>query len=150
MSTGLELIPIAIAIGVAVGKARKPAHATTQATYALETRFKDPALLRRALTQHDVGANWHGKALRARIGSTSVDFLQPSDGAPFEAVLPDAVPVGEARQALTALDATYIAVVQSAVRERVLSQAVRHGLEMESERVEADQSIVITLRLGNT
>lgn len=151
MSTGLELIPIAIAIGVAVSKARKPTLAEHDpGTYAMETRARDAELLAAAVALHARDAQWHGETLVATLSGVPVNLVRPTSDGSFEAILPGDVPAARAQQALLALDETYTGLVQRRVREQVLRDAAANGMTVAHEHVEDDDTIVLTLTVDGT
>lgn len=146
MSTGLELIPIAIAIGAILSHARKPTlDEETTETYAIETRARDADLLGAAVRQHASNAAWHGARLVATVDGVPMNLVRRSDQASFEAVVPTTVPVATAHEVLLSLDGTYTGLVQQRVRERVLRDAAANGMAVTQERVEDDETIVLTL-----
>lgn len=151
MSTGLELIPLALmAIGAAVSQARKPTieQPSSTPTYALQTRMRDAHLLAAAIMDHSADAAWHQDVLVATVNGVPMNLVLPQSTGLVEAVVPQHVPPDHAQDALTRLDDTYGRHVQQAVRMRVLQEAEGSGMQVESEHVEPDHSIVLTLRVS--
>ncbi len=73
--------------------------------------------------------------------------LARTDSGTFEALFPGTVPQAQAQTVLEQLDAEYTRLVQERVYEQVVERAQQQGLALESERVEEDNSIVLTLRV---
>jgi hypothetical protein len=148
MSTGLELIPVALAIGAVVARRRRAATTVgverQPEVVALETRFRDDALLLEALGS---GARVRDGTLHGVLGRIPVALARDSDGT-YLAYFHGDLPVPEAEDAVRELDAAYGKLVQREVRRRVLDQAPTQGLVFEQETIEADGSIVLTLQVG--
>lgn len=151
MSTGLELIPFAIAAGVGVVgryRARRAEESAVGAPpYSYETRMRDEELLGAAAAA--MGASTGGRGGPADfvdVAGTPVSFVQSESGA-FDALFPGTVPTDQAQTTLAELDAEYTRLVQERVYQQVLERAQHQGLALETERVEEDNSIVLTLRV---
>lgn len=145
MSVTFVLLPLALA-AVATHKARQDADDAGHHVIDTQTRMRDPELLVSALD--DLG--WLGAVregeITASAGDRAVTFTHGPDGvlqARFDA---DAT-AEEAEALLRDLDDEYTRLVQAAVYERVVARAGQSGMAVESEHVEADESIVVTLRV---
>jgi hypothetical protein len=147
MSTGLELIPLLIAIGAAVGARRTPSRVSAPEAYALATRMRDPEMLHAVMRQHDPSCAWQGDTLVGTVHGVPLNLYLPAQGAAFEALMPNGVPVAAAQEAIVRLDAGYAGLVQHAVRARVLQEASSAGLSVEHERVDDDGTVVLTLQV---
>lgn len=151
MSTGLELIPFAIAAGVsAIGhyRARRAEQELSgPPPYALETRMRDEELLVAAAAALDASTTGSGGAASVTgVAGVQLSLAKRDDGT-FEALFPGTAPQEQAREALGQLDAEYTRLVQERVYQQVIERAQDRGLALESERVEQDNSIVLTLRV---
>jgi len=149
MSTGLELLPLALAIGAAVAAVRKRRSASPASpiVVTLGTRMRDGVLLSRAL---DVVGRDFGEQDGVRHGSIqgmAVAFTVDTDGT-FEAHFDATLPSDQAQALVAQLDEQYARLVQQQVYEKLLERAPAAGLVFESERVEEDDSIVVTLLVG--
>lgn len=151
MSTGLELIPFAIAAGVGVIGRYRARRAEEQALgpppYSFETRMRDEQLLGAAVAALDASARRREGAVGVtEVAGTPLSLARTESGT-FEALFPGTVPQAQAQTVLEQLDAEYTRLVQERVYEQVVERAQQQGLALESERVEEDNSIVLTLRV---
>jgi hypothetical protein len=151
MSTGLELIPLAIAIGVAVADKRKR-RADLQATgewdvYAMATRMRDGAILARALEQLGVPSTERGAEIHVTVDDVKITFARPDDVDAYDAHFAAAVTEQRARELVLQIDKAYVVEVQRGVREKVLVRAAEHGLVVASETREEDGSMLLTLEV---
>jgi len=80
------------------------------------------------------------------VAGVQLSLAKRDDGT-FEALFPGTAPQEQAREALGELDAEYTRLVQERVYQQVIERAQDQGLALESERVEQDNSIVLTLRV---
>ena len=146
MSVTIALIPIALAIA-AHQAAKKEAVAAGHATLDVQTRMRDEKLLHRAL--EDLGCTVSARgmgSLRAQNGHLVVDFTRgPNDV--LQAQFSPEVSPADGERFLQELDDEYARLVQEAVYMRLMERASSQGMAVESERVEADNSIVVTLRV---
>jgi hypothetical protein len=146
MSTGLELIPLALAIGAVVA-ARRRSTASLPSTVTLTTRMRDETLLVTAL---DIVGQHYGEHDGMQYGSvegTAVVFSRDPEGV-YEAHFDKAISVSTSQSVITGLDEIYTRLVQQDVYQKLMDRAGMHGLALESERVEDDDSIVLTLVVG--
>lgn len=151
MSTGLELIPLALAVGALTGGARRAnarrprggltASETVEAR-ALLTRFRDEALVLEALGD---GAVQRDGTLHGMIDGEAIALVADDDGT-YVAYFHGELSGEDAQAALMKLDGVYGALVQRDVRDRVIAQAPAHDMALERETVEADGTVVMTLR----
>jgi len=157
VSTGLELIPFAIAAGVgAIGRYRarraeeEALNALNAPPFSFDTRMRDEELLIAAASvlDPDVSSVSEASGIERLVG-TELSFRR-LDGGAFEAQFPPTVSSEQARSLLETLDGEYTRLVQARVYEQVLAQAEQQGLSLESERVDEDSSIVLTLRVESS
>lgn len=151
MSTGLELIPIAMAIGAVVA-ARKASHGSLNVTsempvQTLSSRMRDEKLLRSAVDSLGEVFGTKDGAIFASAEGRAVVFTRADDGT-FDVHLERALALEEAQDVVRRLDVAYGLCVQQQVYERVTAHASEFGLELESERIDTeDDTIVVTLRV---
>lgn len=171
MSIEVSLIPIAIAVGL-IGRAAG-AIAVTGAHYAgesaiagaryaangmqlqdgnaaqpigmffLETRCKDESLLRAALENYGCRSFVSGEQVDSAIDGKRIVFQRNEQGA-FDAVFTGGITVEHAQEFVDNLHDEYTQQVQQQVYRRLLSKAKDRGLELESEEVQQDNSILLT------
>ena len=143
MSTGLELIPLAIAIGVAVSRSRQ----TEPGVRIFQTRAKSGAMVETAFRALAADAAVHGDVLVGTIDGVPVNLRPGVEGAPWLALTPDTVDEQQAAAALDHFDREYVARVQDAVRQRVLATAAPKGLRVRDEHRESDGTVVLRLQV---
>jgi len=147
MSTGIELIPVALAIGAAAAAARARGGdvvaSASRETRELPTRFADESLLMEALGQT---ATERDGVVHGVVDGVPIAFTTDDSGAYVAHFRPEAP--GRAAGALRTLDGVYGRLVQRDARSRVLASAPRYGLPVEDEHVEEDGTIVLTLQVG--
>jgi hypothetical protein len=150
MSTGMELIPLALAIGAAatawnrLSEHRDVGQTTDRTLRQLPTRFRDEALVLEALGD---GAVERDGTLHGVVAGVPL-ALTTNDEGTYVAHFHGDLPAAEAVAVVRTLDEIYGGLVQRDVRERVLARAPAHGLTFEHETVDDDGSIVLTLQVG--
>jgi hypothetical protein len=140
MSVSIVLLPLALAAAAAYSERRARADASVE----VQTRMRDPRLLRLALEDLGLAATDTPSGLVAEGDGQTVRFVRGDDdilAAHFSAK----ADVEAAKAFLLELDDSYAARVQQHVYERLVARAQEHGLRLEDERVQADNSIVLTL-----
>jgi hypothetical protein len=157
MSIEIVLLPLAIA-AISAYQAKRDADATGRQVVAVETRMKNEHLLEAALA--DIGATvsrdeagilaeWHGlqdRDARAGGGKTA-RFVRNAQGIWTVHVLGEAT-VEEATELVRSVDAAYGRRVQQDVLTRLRARAPEVGMTVESETVEDDDSVLLTLNVG--
>ena len=152
MSTGMELVPLALAIGAVAAGAKMASSqagsggvsAAPRQVRSMPTRFRDNALVLEALGE---GAVERDGTLHGAVDRVPVALAPDADGI-YVAYFHGDLSGAEAESTVRKLDGVYGGLVQRDVRRRVLEQAPAHGLAVEDERVEEDGSIVLTLQVG--
>jgi hypothetical protein len=110
--------------------------------------MRDPVLLSAAV--ETAGGRMFGERggiLYGSLGKTALVFA-PAEGGAFEVHVDAALPVSDAQAAVAAVDRSYGLQVQQQTYRRVTEHASNHGLSLESEYVDDDDSIVLTLCVG--
>jgi len=146
LSVSIALIPVGLAIASAIA-APKEAKAEGKPTMAIQTRMRDDEILLEAL--RDLGCEAQpvdGGGLSAIRGAFEFTFRRDENGV-LEANFGAEVTPEEAEAFVTDLDDEYTRLIQARVYQRVLERAQQHGMAIESENVEDDNSIVLTLRV---
>jgi len=148
MSTGLELLPLAFAVGAAalidIRRMRDGIPGAAPEVRSLPTRFCDEALLAEALGET---ATERDGMLHGVVDRVPMAFALDEEGK-YIAYFQGGLPTREAASALLTLDAAYGQLVQREARNRVLDAAPQYGLPLEDEYQEEDGTIVLTLRVG--
>ena len=144
MSTGLELIPIALALGgIAVAASAKETGRPEVRT--MHTRLRDEQLLDGALPAVGTPVDLGDGNRYAEIDGVLVAFSRRQDGV-ITATFDTDVGEADARATLARIDDEYTRLLQARTYERVLDQAAGEGLAVESERWEGED-VVLTLRV---
>lgn len=155
MSTGLELIPLALAAAGAAGligaKARRtercaPESGATAVT-SFTTRWRDEELLVAGLSRLGAGPEQQDGAWAGSIGGLGVAFTRRADGV-YDAHFDARTPTTQAQSVLDTLDRAYCVELQTQLRRRVLAEAPRHEMTLVDEHEDDDGTVVLTLELG--
>jgi hypothetical protein len=144
MSTGLELVPIALAIGIAVA-ARRKGQVGERDVLTLSTRMRDADLAAAALAGAGACYGVQNGILHGSVNGVAV-ALTPDVTGIYEAHFELDVDAEMARVGIEQLDHEYTRLVRDHVYERVVTQAAQYGLALESERFE-EEDLVLTLRV---
>jgi hypothetical protein len=144
MSTGLELIPIALALG-GIAIAASPKETGRPEVRTMHTRLRDERLLDEALPAVGSPVDLGDGNRYAEIDGVLVAFSRRQDGV-FTATFDTDVSEADARAALARIDDEYTRLLQVRTYERVLDHAAGEGLAVESERWEGED-VVLTLRV---
>lgn len=154
MSTGLELIPLALAAASAAGLVGARAHraerraAAAAAVRTLPTRWRDEGLLVAGLARLGAAPEQHDGAWAGSVSGVGLALTRREDGV-YDAHFDARTPVGQAQGLLDALDRAYCVELQRQVRDRVLSHAPQRGMTVVEEHQEDDGTLVLTLELGD-
>jgi hypothetical protein len=141
VSTGLELWPLAIAIGVLAASRRKEDVADV---LTMETRMRDPELLERTLEAIGEPVDLGDDRRYAEVNGVLVCFAMAGDV--FDASFDPETTQVQAEHVLALVDDEYTRQLQGQTYEKLLDRAGSEGLAFESERHDGDD-IVVTLRL---
>lgn len=146
MSLEILLIPAAMA-AYAAWQARAEAGAQN---CLVETRWRHSGLLVRAL--QDLGATGvsaSSESTSAVVSGTQVTFSRGADGI-MTAHFPRDTKVEDALAIVNQVDAAYTRRVQEAVHRRIRTRVKELGYEVESETVDADETITLVVNVGQT
>jgi hypothetical protein len=146
MSVVIALIPVALAVAASAA-ARRRAEEEGHATLAIQTRMRDDELIVRALEMMGCDAELDASGVRATRNEFEFTFSRGVDGVLEARFGPDVAP-DEAEAFVHDLDREYTRLVQERVYRRVIERAREYGMALESEEIQEDDSIVLTLRAG--
>jgi hypothetical protein len=122
------------------------AHAQVQpGVVTVRTRMRHRDLLSRALTGLRAQVTDDGQSVVAAWEGRRIAFGYGPDGVQVAHVDGPGLDEAEASRLVLAVDEAYAAEVQRAVLARLKERAASNGMVVESERVNADQSISVTL-----
>lgn len=150
MSTGLELVPLALAAAgvLAAGSRRIEQRRSVGAAsvLTLPTRLLDERLLVRALTRVADDAQKRDGVWCGSIGGTPLALTRRSDGG-YDAHFDASLSIPQAEAALRELDAAYCAELQQGVYAQLVRHAPERGMSVVDQYEEEDGTIVVTLQL---
>jgi hypothetical protein len=122
------------------------AHAQVQpGVVTVRTRMRHRDLLSRALTGLRAQVTDDGQSVVAAWEGRRIAFGYGPDGVQVAHVDGPGLDEAEASRLVLSVDEAYAAEVQRAVLARLKERAASNGMVVESERVNADQSISVTL-----
>jgi hypothetical protein len=135
------LLPLAIAIARATGRGGGGED------LVVGTRIRDKSLLLASLAQLGIKYRTRGRVLYAQQGDLIFALLREADDlyhCHFSSDLDEAT----AETVVADLERTYGKLVQREVYDRLQEQAPQHGMEIEAESVDDDDSIVLTVTVS--
>lgn len=148
MSVELLLIPIVIAAvgstGVTIDILSKKDSNTDFMIY--ETKMKDYELLKRALEVFGHKPFLEENYMDVNLGEYELIF-KLNDENIFEAVFKGNITAEHAEEMVSEIYEEYTKLVQEQVYFKVLENIQEHNMELESESVHEDNSIVLTLNI---
>ncbi len=157
MSIEIVLLPLAIA-AVSAWQAKREADAAGRQVVSVGTRMKNEGLLEAALADTGATVSRDDTGLRAEWmaapgAGTQARFLQArftrdANGIWVVRVHGDAT-VEQATELVQMIDAAYGRRVQQEVLTRLRERAPEVGMTVESETVEEDDSVVLTLTVSS-
>jgi hypothetical protein len=111
----------------------------------VRTRMRHRDLLARALTGLRAQVTDDGNSVVAAWEGRRITFVYGPEGVQMAHVDGPGLAEAEAQRLVLSVDEAYAAEVQRAVLARLKQRAASNGMVVESERVNADQSISVTL-----
>lgn len=149
MSIELVLIPVGIAVAQSVGsfidKYKHEDH-----TYKIQTVMKRQNLLHKAIEQYGCDVHEISKQnYQTEIGNIKIYFQQDQNGI-FEAIFDESVEEEHALEFIENLHTEYKYLIQQETYQKLLQQASQKGLELESEEIQKDRSILLTFNVTQT
>lgn len=142
MSVEFLLIPIAISIASALAASQRKQIARPNC-FVIGTRLKDPKLLQAALSSLGCRSVSSGADVQSTSEGAQISFEKNEDGL-FDAVFAGVSSQERAATFLQEVDAEYTRLLQEQVYKRLMARAKDRGLNLESQEVQADNSIVLT------
>lgn len=147
MSIEIVLLPLAIAAVSAWRAGKAEEDSANPRIVTVETRMRDEGLLELALNDTGARVTTANKEITADwLGIRSV-FRRAEDGV-WRVALTGDVDEKRATEIALSVDRAYGLRVQQAVVARLRERAEVAGMRIESEHVEDDASILVTLNLG--
>ncbi|ASS87231.1 hypothetical protein GLN3_09125 [Geobacillus lituanicus] len=148
MSIELVLIPIGIAITQSVS-AMLEKTGEMDHTFKVTTIMKDESLLQKALEQYGCNVNVLTKDnYETEIEKTKILFQKNNDGV-FEAVFDEDVKLEDAANFIENLTSEYKYVLQQETYRKVIERAKEKGFILESEEIQGDRTIMLTLKVNS-
>ncbi len=108
--------------------------------------MKDEELLNAALESYGCRSVVVGETVDSALGDTRMVFERDEQGV-FDALFVGDIPAAHARTFLDELQEEYALLVQQRIYQNLLTRAKERGLVVESEQVQEDNSVTITLRV---
>lgn len=141
MSLEILLIPAALAAHAAwQARAEKRAYDAQQ---VVETRLKDPGMLAQAIRNLGGVAEVRPDGVHGQLRGASLSFTTNQDGLAVARVAN--VDGSMAEALISQIDADYASQVQTHLYDRLVARAAELGLTVESEHVDEDNTITVTL-----
>lgn len=147
MSIEIVLLPLALA-AISAYRAQKAADEAGQQVVSVETRMKNEQLLEAALVDCGATVSRSGAEIRAAWGSADARFTKDANGI-WTVHFGGETTTEEATALVQALDAAYGRRVQQEVLARLRQRAPEVGMTVESETVEDDDSVTLTLTVSS-
>lgn len=141
MSLEILLIPMALA-AVNAWQARA-AGSAEQGRQVVQTRLRDTGLLTTSIRNLGGTAATDGGEVRAQLDGATLHFGVNSDGLAVAHIA--GVAPATAESLISRVDAEYAMQVQTQVYDRLMARADELGLTVESEQVQDDNTIIVTL-----
>jgi hypothetical protein len=148
MSTGLELVPLALAAGVAVAAVRRRSGTRRESILAVDTRLRDESLLVEALRRCGSYTGAIEAAQHGVIGGTEIALSPAADGT-WSALFEGSVPAETAQSATLTLDAAYCAVLAERLTDELRDRAQALGLSVSEPRPGPDGGRVVSITAGS-
>ncbi|AKS38150.1 hypothetical protein NP92_06090 [Anoxybacillus gonensis] len=146
MSIELVLIPVGIAVAQSVSSMLEN---RIDRSFRLRTVMKDEMLLQKALEQYGCHVNvLTNDNYETEIATTKIWFEKNEDGV-FEAIFPKEVKVDDATVFIENLTSEYKYVLQQETYKKVIERAREKGFILETEEIQQDRTIVLTLRVNS-
>lgn len=144
MSIELILIPAAVAGISAWRTARSTNDEAGRTVCHVGTRMRDPDLLGAALVDTQASVQSGGSVITARWAGVQADFRRDAHGI-WQVDMTGDIDVKGASSIVAAVDLAYGRRVQAAVLARIRQRAGTMGMHIESEHLEDDMTVTLTL-----
>jgi hypothetical protein len=148
VSIELVLIPIGIAITQSVSSMLEKTGEMNN-TFKVRTIMKDEILLQKALEQYGCNVNvLTNDNYETEIAKTKILFQKNNEGV-FEAIFDEDVKLEYAKHFIENLTSEYKYVVQQETYRKVIERAKAKGFILESEEIQGDRTITLTLKINS-
>jgi hypothetical protein len=147
MSVSIVLVPIAIAAISAWQASKSETDGEGRTMCQVGTRMRDETLLAAALRGTHAVVTKSGATLVADWAGVRAEFTRDKDGI-WQAHFAGEVDEERALGIIGAVDQAYGLEVQRAVVEKLKQRAPGAGMSVVSERMEADDSMILVLEVG--
>jgi hypothetical protein len=144
MGVSLVLIPLALAVTGAVATREELGSQVRGIT--LKTRMKRWDLLERALREYGSQYVAEEKGIRVFLDGGEIKFVKNREGE-IEAQVSKGQLLRSVTSFLEVIHEEYTKVLQEEVYKKLVSRAEQYGFVFESEEVQEDHSIVLTLAI---
>jgi hypothetical protein len=142
VSLEILLIPVALAAHAAwQARAERDQHAAV-----VQTRLKDPGMLRQAIANLGGQASLGADGVRGQLDGATLHFAVNADGLAVARIA--GMNSQEAEDLIRRIDGDYAAQVQTRMYDQLMSRAAALGLTVENEEVDEDNTITVTLLTG--
>lgn len=142
------LLPVGIAVAHSVGSLIEKHKDGQGMTYSIKTVMKRQHLLQKAIEQYGCEVHeMNQQNYKTLVGDIKILFQQNENGI-FEAIFDESVQEEDALDFLNNLHTEYRYLIQQETYNKLLLQAGEHGLELESEEVQEDRSILLTFNVS--
>ncbi len=147
MSIEIVLLPLAIA-AISAYQASKEADEAGRQVVSVGTRMRNAQRLEAALAECGATATRDDAAINAEWSSSRARFTKDAHGIWAAHFTGETTTSEDATALVQALDAAYGRRVQQEVLARLRQRAPEVGMTVESETVQDDDSVVLTLNVG--
>ncbi|MFD6415277.1 hypothetical protein [Streptomyces sp. NPDC060194] len=144
MSVTFVLVPLALAAVSALQAGRKEVDRQGRTVHHVQTRMRDESLVARALQDTDAQVSLSADMIRADWQEVRGQFRRDTHGV-WQAEFTGEINEVEAGRIISAVDRAYGIHVQQTVLARLRERAPTAGMTVESETVEADESVTVVL-----
>lgn len=144
MSIELILIPIGIAVGQKVATLIDKRNENK--AYTIQTVMKKEHLLKKAIEQYGCSVQGDDTNYQTEVGDIKIGFYQNEEGV-FEAIFDESVEQEHALEFIENLHTEYKYLIQQETYTRLVERAKENGLELESEAIQKDRSILLTFEV---
>lgn len=144
MSIELILIPIGIAVGQKVATLIDKRNENK--AYTIQTVMKKEHLLKKAIEQYGCSVQGDETNYQTEVGDIKIGFYQNEEGV-FEAIFDESVEQEHALEFIENLHTEYKYLIQQETYTRLVERAKENGLELESEAIQKDRSILLTFEV---
>lgn len=144
---GISLIAVPLALAVIGTVAVRQEAGQQEEVVVFNTRIKDEELLKKTLENYECQVVHSMGVTHVEIQETPVSLRRNEQGV-YQAYFFDSVTTEKAESVLEELHEQYTLSLQEQVYQKLKEKASERGFYLESEEIEADNSIVLTYAIG--